>query len=311
MKTLQRHSKMFMLLLCLLLTALGSACAGQAQPEQISPISQTYESVQPGAAAAPAAEAAAPGFQEGGEIERKVIARASIQLVVDETEQVVEQIQRLLDEVGGYVANANLYKDAYSSDARLQGTLTLRVPAAELEAFIAQVETLAVDVNNKTINREDVTDQYSDIDAQLRNLEATEVELREMLAEVRAKPNAKPEDILTVYNHLITIRGQIEQLQGRKNMLNNLVAFSTLEVTLTPNIVTLPVVEEGWQPVAVVREAARALVDTLQVLGNVAIWGGIYLLPILLIMLTGVAIFFLIVRILWRRLARRSRPAVG
>jgi hypothetical protein len=260
---------------------------------------------QPGAAP----EAAAPALQDGVPIARKVVANATINLVIDDTEQIVTQLQGLIDEVGGYVANANLYKSTYGNDTRLQGTLTLRIPADELENVMAQLETLAVEVNNKTINREDVTDQYSDIDAQLRNLEATEVELREMLAEVRAKPNARPEDILTVYDHLTTIRGQIEQLQGRKNVLDNLVAFSTLEVTLTPNFVTLPVIEEGWQPGVVARSAVRELVNTLQGLSNLAIWVGIYGLPILLIILLVVVALVWLLRSVLRRFTQRNTAA--
>lgn len=250
-------------------------------------------------------------MQDAGPVVRKVIARATMNLVVDDTEQVVAQTQQIMNSVGGYVANANLYKSDYGSDTRLQGTLTLRVPADQLEAVMAQLEGLAVDVNNKTINREDVTDQYSDVQAQLRNLEATEVELREMLAEVRAKPNAKPEDILTVFNHLNNIRSQIEQLQGRKNMLDNLVGLSTLELTLLPNVVTLPVIEAGWQPTGVARDALRELVSTLQGLGNVAIWIGIYLLPVLLILFMAGAVVFAVLRLVWRRLVRRNPVAAG
>lgn len=244
--------------------------------------------------------------QEPGGLARKVVAQATMNLVVDDTEQVITEIQQMMNAVGGYVANANLYKSAYGADTRLQGTLTLRVPSDQLETVMAQVEALAVDVNHKTINREDVTDQYSDVAAQLRNLEAAEVELREMLAEVRAKPNAKPEDILTVYNQLSSIRRQIEQLQGQKNMLDNLVSLSRLDLTLSPNVVTLPVVEEGWQPAIVARDSLRTLVTTLQGLGNIAIWGVIYLLPVLLILFLAGTIVFGALRIIWRRFIRRS-----
>ncbi len=301
----------------LMLSLWLSACSSARTMQSASPMrgSEGVAAIEESAAmmAAPAAGeqvANAPTGQEVGTFARKVVARAAMNLVVDDTEQVVEQIQQILDTVGGYIANANLYKSDYGSDTRLQGTLTLRVPSEQLEAVMAQLEGLAVDVNNKTINREDVTDQYSDVEAQLRNLAATEVELREMLAEVRAKPNAKPEDILTVYNHLNSIRSQIEQLQGQKNLLNNLVALSTLDLTLLPNIVTLPVIEEGWQPTGIARDALRELVNTLQELGDVAIWAGIYLLPILLILFVVGTLCFLVLRTVWRRLIQRRKVTV-
>ncbi len=239
--------------------------------------------------------------QDGGTFARKVIARATMNLVVDDAEAVVTQIQQLLGTLGGYVANANLYKSDDGAETRLQGTLSLRIPSEQLEPVMTQLAALAVDVTNQTINREDVTDQYSDRAAQLRNLEAVEVELRDMLAEVRARPNAKPEDVLAVYNHLNGIRGQIEQLQGQQNLLDNLVALSTLDLTLLPNVVTLPVIETGWQPTGVVRDTLRQLVNTLQGLGDILIWVGLYLLPILLILGLIVGFFFVVFRAIWRR----------
>jgi len=249
-------------------------------------------------------------LQDGVPLARKIVANATMTLVVDDTEAIVEALQQQLEAIGGYVAQANLYRNSYGGDERLQGTMTLRVPAASLETVMATLEQMAIDVQNKTISREDITDQYSDAEARLRNLEATEVELREMLAEVRAKPNAKPEDILTVYQHLTDIRGQIEQVQGRKNMYDNLVSLSTLTLTLTPNWTSIPVVEEGWQPARTLRSASRELVSALQDLADAAIWLLIFLLPILILILIPLTIVFLLLRagIRWLR-RRRTRRA--
>ena len=168
-----------------------------------------------------------------------------------------------------------------------------------------QLTDLAVDVRAENVTREDVTDQYSDIEAQLRNLRATEDELRALLAEVREKPDATPEDIMAVYDHLTQIRGQIEQLQGRQNMLDNLVALSTVELELIPDALNQPVVAGGWRPAVVTREALRALVNTLEFLGSAAIWVGVYLLPLVLIALIPLSILIWLLRTFARRLQRR------
>ncbi|MEZ4609687.1 MAG: DUF4349 domain-containing protein [Caldilineaceae bacterium] len=117
-----------------------------------------------------------------------------------------------------------------------------------------------------------MTDQYTDLNAQLRNLEATEDELRTLLGEVRAKPGAKAEDILAVHRNLTEIRGQIEQVQGRKNMLDNLISLATIHLSLTPDVAEQPIVEARWRPGVTVSAALRALVGALQSLGNLAIW---------------------------------------
>jgi hypothetical protein len=263
--------------------------------------------------AAPGGESAAMRAQVAQEgsvapeasAQRKIVARATLDLVVSDTQSVVDAITSLMAELGGYISNANLYKSSYGDSELLQGTLTLRVPADRLEEAMTQLEALAVSVQTRTLNREDVTDQYTDLDAQLRNLEATENELREMLAEVRARPDSTPEDILAVHGRLMEIRGQIEQTRGRKNLLDNLIGLSTIDVTLRPDALSQPVVEQGWRPGVIVREALRALVAALQWLGSVAIWMALYVLPILVIIFLPFVLLFLVVRAIVRR--RRSR----
>jgi hypothetical protein len=296
-------------LLFLLLAGCGAQRSEQSMVEAPAAMVDNYAASDAMSEPAPPAEAAAvdAALQDGVPLARKIVARATMTIVVEETDAVVEAIGAELAAIGGYVAQANLYRNSYGGDERLQGTMTLRVPAAELERVMADLEEMAVDVRDKTISREDITDQYSDVDARLRNLTATEDELREMLAEVRAKPDATPEDILTVYRHLTEIRGQIEQAQGRKNMFDNLVGLSTLELTLTPNWTTLPVVEEGWQPSRTLRNASRELVSALQDLADFGIWFVVFLLPVLLLLLIPLVVVFLILRALVRRVWRRKR----
>ncbi len=279
-------------------------------------------------AAAPAAEApaaefdgasaqsdgagAVPSANSNALLGRKMIARATIELAVPDVGEAVESIEAILAEQGGFVSNANLYNESYGytpdgvARERLRGNLTLRVPAENLEATLDALEGLAIVVGTRNLTREDVTDQYTDLDARLRNLRATEDELREMLAEVRAKPNARPEDILAVHNRLMEIRGQIEQVQGQKNMLDNLIGLSTIEVMLVPDPGVLPVVDNRWRASVVVRDATRTLVNGLQELAEFGIWFVIVVLPILLLILLPFVLLFLVGRAFLRRRRRRG-----
>jgi hypothetical protein len=240
---------------------------------------------------------------------RKIIARAGMTLVVADTQATVDAISALMSELGGYVSTSNLYRSSWDSSEALQGTITLRVPSDQLEAALDALAEMAVEVDSRTLNREDVTDQYTDTDAQIRNLEATETELLAMLEEVRERPNSTTEDIMSVYRTLTEVRGEIETLRGRKNMWDNLISLSTIDVTLVPDSANLPVVEEGWRPSAVAREAQRALVATVQVLGNVLIWFGIYVLPLALLALIPLGILIWVLRWAMRRLSKPKLAA--
>jgi hypothetical protein len=72
--------------------------------------------------------------------------------------------------------------------------------------------------------------------------------------------------------------------------------MATISVELHPEEVEPPVVEEGWKPGTTLRNAARALVSTLELLANAAIWIAIYLLPVLLLIALPVALVGWLVR---------------
>ena len=249
-----------------------------------------------------AAQQAADGAGES----RQVIANANISLVVADAATALSGVEQIVTELGGYVADMDLSKGRYDESDVLRGSLTLRVPSAGLEEALDLLQALATDVNYLNVNRQDVTDQYSDLDAQLRNLRATETELLALLKEVRERPSAKVEDILAVHRSLTQIREEIEILQGRKNLLDNQIDFSTIWVELIPDSVFRPIVEEPWSASGPVRNALRALVATLQGLLTALIWAGLYLTPLLLVFLIPLAVLIWLVR-LW--VGRRRRRA--
>jgi hypothetical protein len=92
---------------------------------------------------------------------------------------------------------------------------------------IAEAKSLAAEVLRETINSRDVTEEYTDISSQLRNLEATEAQYLLILTAAE-----DVEDVLAVQARLRTVRGEIELLRGRMNLLNDQIDFSTVTVVL-------------------------------------------------------------------------------
>lgn len=284
------------LTLLLLITLFSAACA--AAENSISQVADAPMRVE-----VAAEEAANGSMTEAARLAntRKIIANADISLVVTETEAAVAQIEMMVAALGGYVAKADLSKSRYGEREVLEGSLRLRVPAESLEDALESLQALATDVRNLNVNRQDVTEQYSDLEAQLHNLRATEKELRALLAEIRQKPTATAEDILAVYRSLTEIRGEIEILQGRKNLLDNQIGFSTIQVDLIPDAINRPIVEERWNVTRPVRNALRALVNSLQGLATALIWVLLYLTPLLLLFLLPLVVVAWLVRLWLRR----------
>jgi hypothetical protein len=144
-----------------------------------------------------------------------------------------------------------------------------------------------------------MTEEYTDIASRLRNLEATEQELLALLREVRERPNATAEDILNVHRRVTEVRQEIEQLKGRQQYLDNVVALATIIVELIPDELASPVVAPGWRPLQTLRDAFRALVRALQWLVDLVIWIAVFVLPILI--LVAFPLVLLVLAIQWIR----------
>ncbi|HNS02394.1 MAG TPA: DUF4349 domain-containing protein [Anaerolineae bacterium] len=298
-------------ILALLVVALAvmAGCGNQAAPQYDAGVAMPQEAP---VAAMPEMErdvTGAGGAQQGGAgaqsaavDARKMIYTADIGIQVKDPATAMQQVEDLAVGAGGYTSQSQLYQ--YSGDL-MRGMVVIRVPAESYGDTLARIRALGSRVLNESSNASDVTAEYTDLEAQLRNLEAAERELQVMLTEVREKPNAKPGDILEVYNALTQKRGEIEQVKGRLNYLANQVGFSTISVDLVPDQVTAPVVDEGWQPLVTIKNAFRALINIAQGLIDLLINLVIVVLPVLLLVILPIVLVIWLIR-RWRR-GRRSQ----
>lgn len=270
-----------------------------ATPNQAASTPQAAAESAPGAAPGSAAKAAAPSPAPAAVV-RRLVRTVDLALTVGQTKRAAEQLERLATRLGGYVATV----DAERQDDVMRWSLTLRVPPERLDEALATAKSLALSVDREQQRVEDVTDAYIDLDARLRTLSATETELRGLLAESRQR-QLKADEVMSIYRELTEIRSQSERLKGQLVALDKLIAFSTLNVTLTPAASARPVAAEGWHPNDTLRGSLRTLVSMLRGFGDFLIFAVVVLLPaaILLTLIVWPA------RLAWRRL-RRARTAI-
>ena len=243
--------------------------------------------------AAKATPGTTPAKNRAPALTRKLIRTVNLQLEVRDTEEVSAQVQALAVRLGGYVGSSN----GQRRGELMYYTLTLRVPAERLDEALKAIRALAIRINQEHQQVDDVTDQYVDLDARMRTLEATETELRALLAESRQRAR-KVEEIMAVYQQLIEVRSQIEQIRTQLNSFDKLAALSTINLELVPTEASKPVVaSDEWRPGDRLRGSARTLVGFLRWLVDAVIYTVIVLLPVGLV----IAAVVLGLRWLWRR----------
>ncbi len=231
---------------------------------------------------------------------RQLIRRAHLTLESSDPRATVEAVRAETDRVGGFVSATDLGRDA---DGLLTGTLTLRVPADELDATMERLTGLddVAAVPDERVETEDVTGEIADVEARLRNLRAVETELRALLAEVR-EGTGSADQVLQVFSRIQDVRADIERLEGRRATLGDLVSLATLDVRVTPATGAGPAGAEpaAWSPAAVVRDALRATTAALQAVSTGVIWLGVTAIPVLAVTLGPLLL------VAW--LLRRRRP---
>lgn len=254
---------------------------------------------------APAQPPQAPGAYAGNTAsskegdERMIVRSAQLSLVVKDAEVSLEQVKGIVKTLNGYVVDTRMWRQ----EEQMRGTVTVRVPSEALDEALVKFKALAVKVESESGGAQDVTEQYSDLGSQLRNLEATETELLELLKTVREK-TGKAEDILAVHRELTSIRGQIEQIKGRMQYLERTSAMAAVTIELIPDVLARPVSGGGWRPAETLTGALRALLSALQFLAQAVIWIGIFVLPVLIVLLIPFGLIWFI----WRRRKGKAAP---
>ncbi len=154
------------------------------------------------------------------------------------------------------------------------------------------------DVLSENVSGQDVTSEYTDLESQLRNLEAAEEALTAIMENAQ-----DTEDVLDVFDELTYYRGQIESVKGRMQYLSESAAMSAISVEIVAKESLQPITVAGWEPKGTVKKAVEALINAGQKLVDLAIWFGIYCLPFLIPLGGGAYILF---RVLRNRKAKRQ-----
>uniref|UniRef100_A0A831TCH8 DUF4349 domain-containing protein n=1 Tax=Thermorudis peleae TaxID=1382356 RepID=A0A831TCH8_9BACT len=260
------------LLLSLLVTLpLATACGRSERPGE--------PSAQPGVAstavvtdqARPAPAEGAPemgapasgGPSVGSSFDRFVIRTGELELQVNDVGQALVAIRQLTIDAGGFVLSSSTYAQG-EGGKRQTATLTVQVPSERFDQFLNQVRTspLVVEVERERLQSQDVTEEYLDLDARLRNLQATEQRYLALLDRA-----STIEEILRVEQELSRVRYEIEQVTGRKQYLERHIAYAQATITLA----TVPSAQSATGPAFdLARAVERAWQASLRFIGGVA-----------------------------------------
>ena len=221
-----------------------------------------------------------PGILTQESQTRMVIKNASLSIVVEEPGTTLDAISDLAADMGGFVVSSNLYRMEVEGGLEVpQANITIRVPVDKLDQALAEIKSGAGQILNENISGQDVTQEYTDLESRLRNLENAEQQLNQIMEQAYST-----EDVLSVYNRLVEVQEQIELIKGQMQYYEQSAALSAISVNIQANEAVQPLKIGNWQPVGVAKRAIQALINTLEVIANILIWIALYILPVVLVL---------------------------
>ena len=222
-----------------------------------------------------------------------MIARtASISLIVKDFGPVEATVKSIAQRHNGYIASLNT---ASPQDSARTLSATLQIPAAQLESAVTELKQLGR-VDQETQSGEEVTKEFVDRAARLKNARATEQRLLDVLRE----HTGKVKDILDAEQEIARVRGEIEQMEADQRALQTRVDFATVQLS----------VQEEYKaslqgaPPSTATQLRNAAIQGYKTVVESVIGFGVWALQSLPALLLWGLILFLPVRWMWKRFRR-------
>lgn len=154
---------------------------------------------------------------------RRIIRHASLNVDLPDVEQGVARLTGVVESVGGFVSSTDSQVDQRGT---ARATITAFVPPGQFSKVLGGLDSIG-HVTRRQIGGQDVSEEFVDLEARIRNLERHETQLLTFMGRAQ-----KVADLLSLENELARVRGEIERAAGRLRFLKTRTDLATIQVAL-------------------------------------------------------------------------------
>lgn len=209
----------------LLLTTLFAGCAAKAPSR--GDVAAPGDHLNSGSAKPEGSLSSGTTLNPGVADDRKLIRTVSMTTETEDMDTLLTGISQRITELGGYVESREVYTgSAYETYSSRSATMTLRIPAKNLDTFISHVDG-ASNVVSSSETAEDVTMQYVATESHLKVLQAEEERLLKFLSEAKSVS-----EMLEIEKRLTDVRAELESVTNQLNKYANLVSYGTVKLRI-------------------------------------------------------------------------------
>lgn len=232
-----------------------------------------------------------------GTVDKKIIQTGDLNLKVTSADASASAIKDIAHAQNGGVIYSSFYQSSRNTKS---GTISVQVPYQNFDATYEQIKKVATQVISESSNAQDITEQYVDLAARLKNAQAEEASFVALL-----NRSGKIEDILNVTREVARVRGEIEQLQAQIRYFDSRSDMSTITANLSEDV-TIEPVTAAWRPWQVVKTSVKQLLTLGQSFIDGLIALVIVVLPMLVIYALIVWLIYLAGRKIYRHYTKRQ-----
>jgi len=222
--------------------------------------------------------------------DRRIIKTGSLSLRVQDIEQSMDKVNQIISPIGGLVENSGLYEQKQTG--LWNGWMNIKVPADKFDDIFGEIKQIASEVEREEISSRDITDEYVDIEATLRNMRAEEQQYLSIMNRAR-----EVEEVIKVAEKLYEVRGRIERTEARLLSLSRQVEMSSINISFTSEG-EINILGVNWRPSFILRKGVADMLVGL----NYSFEVFIYLLFRLPIIIIWLAIIAIIIFVFWKAL---------
>ncbi|RIK09745.1 MAG: hypothetical protein DCC49_05460 [Acidobacteria bacterium] len=248
----------------------------RSQPAEKAPLAPEGEYVASdetvGRAGSPGTTSNTPDSVPDSSGPERVIKTGDLSIAVPdgEVQQAYTRAGAIARELGGYVSSSATSTGSKGGTA----SIVVRVPAERFEEMAEKASALG-EVRSMSTSGQDVSAQFVDLEARLRNLEAQRDQILTLMSQAKTV-----QETITIQDRLFSVTEQIERIKGQLKTLESKTAYSTLNISISQ--ASAPPAGDGWGTGKALSRAAHAFVDTLN--GFIVLMGPLAFLGILALM---------------------------
>ena len=155
---------------------------------------------------------------------RKIVKTAVLGIKTKNYDTFMNGVKQKIEQYGGYIEKSQEYN--YDNASNRNANMNVKIPADRLDAFIDELAAIGT-ITSKSVESNDITDSYIDVESRIKALETEEETLLGLLKKAESLT-----DVIELQERLSTVRADLERIKAQKQSYDGMIAYSGVSLDI-------------------------------------------------------------------------------